>query len=362
MQEIYLRSLPERRDIHLLLIGFGPTVEQHILGLPTQNPYLHITHEDNFELARRRLLQGAARQLTQVVLFEARWCLDDRSRLLQFLAQHADLQSIPAIVLTERSSHINGAQFLAKGADDCYTSPVAWPMLAARIAGLLDFKPQRDNDIAQTATPAERPAGLLVQWPKRAFDVLVAATALVVLSPVLLLVALAIRLESPGPVLYRSRRIGAGYQQFDFWKFRSMFADADRRLQEMLSSNQYADTTFVKFQNDPRVTRVGRFIRKYSIDELPQLFNILRGDMSLVGNRPLPTYEAEQLTTEQSCARFLAPAGLTGLWQVSKRGHSNMSAAERIELDVQYAEQHSFRMDADILLRTFTAFVQKENV
>lgn len=357
MQEIYLRSLPEGRDIYLTLIGFGHAVEQHIVNLPTSNPNLHVHLEDNFELAKRHLVRGASDQLTQVVLFEARWCQDDRCRLLQFVAQHPVLKTAPVIVLADRGSLVNGSSFLPRGADDCYTSPVAWAVLASRIAGLLDFKPQRDTDRVAT-----EPADTDINWAKRTLDVVVAAAALVVLSPFLLLVALAIRLESPGPVLYCSKRIGTGYKKFNFWKFRSMYADADRRLQEMLSQNQYADTTFVKFQNDPRVTKVGRFIRKYSIDELPQLFNILLGDMSLVGNRPLPTYEAEQLTVEAACARFLAPAGLTGLWQVSKRGHSDMSAAERIELDVRYAQEHSFRMDADILLRTFTAFVQKENV
>ena len=119
----------------------------------------------------------------------------------------------------------------------------------------------------------------------------------------------------------------------------------------------------MKIENDPRVTRVGRFIRKYSIDELPQLINILKGDMSVVGNRPLPLYEAEQLTNDDDIERFLGPAGLTGLWQVEKRGGAGaMSAAERKQLDVRYAHEFSFAMDFKIILRTFTAFIQKENV
>ena len=120
---------------------------------------------------------------------------------------------------------------------------------------------------------------------------------------------------------------------------------------------------FVKIENDPRVTRVGRFIRKYSIDELPQLFNILRGDMSVVGNRPLPLYEAELLTNDNYAERFMAPAGLTGLWQVEKRGDSGrMSAEERNQLDIRYDRQFSLSMDLKILFKTFTAFIQKENV
>ena len=123
------------------------------------------------------------------------------------------------------------------------------------------------------------------------------------------------------------------------------------------------NNTFIKLENDPRVTRVGRIIRKYSIDELPQLFNILKGDMSIVGNRPLPLYEAELLTSDAYIDRFMAPAGLTGLWQVEKRGEAGkMSAEERKQLDIKYARDFSFWLDMKILIKTLTAFIQKENV
>ena len=136
------------------------------------------------------------------------------------------------------------------------------------------------------------------------------------------------------------------------------------------SENDYLKTkrtersnAFFKLENDPRITRVGHFIRKYSIDELPQLFNILKGDMSVVGNRPLPLYEAELLTSDEYVQRFMAPAGLTGLWQVEKRGDAGkMSAEERKQLDIKYAKEFSFRMDMKIIFKTFTAFIQKENV
>jgi hypothetical protein len=136
------------------------------------------------------------------------------------------------------------------------------------------------------------------------------------------------------------------------------------------SENDYLKTkrtersnAFFKLENDPRITRVGHFIRKYSIDELPQLFNILKGDMSVVGNRPLPLYEAELLTSDEYVQRFMAPAGLTGLWQVEKRGDAGkMSAEERKQLDIKYAKEFSFRMDIKIIFKTFTAFIQKENV
>jgi len=247
---------------------------------------------------------------------------------------------------------------------------------------------------------------------KRAFDLFVSVFALLFLSPLMLLVALAIHLESKGPIFYKSKRVGSNYQIFDFWKFRSMYVDADKRLKEVGKFNQYAtnitetepqvsidealdpqsidlsgqlilvdddyiiseeefvaqkrqktDNAFVKIEKDPRVTRVGYFIRKYSIDELPQLINILKGDMSVVGNRPLPLYEAELLTKDSSVERFIAPSGLTGLWQVQKRGGAGkLSADERKQLDIYYAQHYSFWLDIKIIFRTFTAFIQKEDV
>jgi lipopolysaccharide/colanic/teichoic acid biosynthesis glycosyltransferase len=119
---------------------------------------------------------------------------------------------------------------------------------------------------------------------------------------------------------------------------------------------------FQKFKNDPRVTSIGRLIRKTSIDELPQLFNVLRGEMSIVGNRPLPLYEAELLTSDAWAQRFRAPAGLTGLWQISKRGKDKMSAEERIDLDIQYSNKYSFWFDLKIILKTPFALFQEEDV
>lgn len=123
------------------------------------------------------------------------------------------------------------------------------------------------------------------------------------------------------------------------------------------------ENAFVKIENDPRITKLGRVMRKYSIDELPQLINILKGDMSVVGNRPLPLYEAEMLTQDDYAERFFAPSGLTGLWQVEKRGNAGkLSAEERKALDGKYAREFSLSMDLKIIMKTFTAFIQKENV
>ena len=256
---------------------------------------------------------------------------------------------------------------------------------------------------------------------KRLFDIVVSAAAIIALSPLFILTAIAIKMESAGPVVFRSKRVGTNYKVFDFLKFRSMYVNAEAKLKELSKTeNKYAETrsdgtpmsaaknshvtpitpkeieqldmngddvmligddyvvsedefakmkaedisnAFVKIENDPRVTRVGRFIRKYSIDELPQLFNILKGDMSVVGNRPLPLYEAEKLTVDNNIDRFMAPAGLTGLWQVEERSRKGkMSADERKQLDIIYGQKYSFALDMKIILKTFTAFIQKDNV
>eukprot|EP01039_Chlorochromonas_danica_P012595 gene12595-14449_t len=147
-----------------------------------------------------------------------------------------------------------------------------------------------------------------------------------------------------------------------------MRVDADKLLVELSTQNQYSNedggtkAAFVKIKDDPRVTKLGKFLRNSSLDELPQLFNILFGDMSLVGNRPLPVYEAEMLTSNEWSMRFLGPAGLTGLWQITKRGKLDMSERERKKLDNFYAQNYSFWLDLKILIRTVPALLQKEKV
>jgi len=197
---------------------------------------------------------------------------------------------------------------------------------------------------------------------KRAMDIILSFLALLILSPILLVVAIVIKLESKGPIFYISKRAGNGYRVFDFYKFRSMRQDADKHLQTLAAQNQYGNSAFFKIKNDPRITRFGSFLRTTSIDEIPQLLNVLKGDMSLVGNRPLPLYEAEKLTRDGIAYRFLAPAGITGLWQITKRGKDDMSEEERIRLDMIYARKYSFLYDLKILLGTFPALLQKEKV
>ena len=291
----------------------------------------------------------------------------------------------------------------------------------------IQFISDRENILFDDEAPKYGILKFKIPVWKRLFDIVFSCLAIIVLSPIFILTAIAIRLESKGPILFKSKRVGTNYTIFDFLKFRSMYVDAEQRLKELSKDhNQYAEArddkeeqkttitaplgdqaemdmlnmgmesemmisdeeimlvgddfvvaesdfnkkkeeeinnAFVKIENDPRVTKVGKFIRKFSIDELPQFFNILKGDMSIVGNRPLPLYEAEKLTADASTDRFMAPAGLTGLWQVEERGKGgNMSAEERKQLDITYGQTYNFLLDMKIIFRTLTAFVQKENV
>ena len=295
----------------------------------------------------------------------------------------------------------------------------------------IQFIADREGMLFDDAPSRHRILRFKIPLWKRLFDIFFSLLAIILLSPVFILTAIAIRLESKGPIIFKSKRVGTNYTIFNFLKFRSMYADAEQRLKEVAkeAGNQYAEkedekeeekdhqsvitaplgeeaemmmmdmgmesdmmisddevmlvgddfvvaesdfnkekeeennNAFVKIENDPRITKVGKFIRKYSIDELPQLFNILKGDMSIVGNRPLPLYEAEKLTVDSSIDRFMAPAGLTGLWQVEERGKGGMmSAEERKQLDITYGQTYNFALDMKIIFRTLTAFIQKDNV
>lgn len=201
--------------------------------------------------------------------------------------------------------------------------------------------------------------GFLDSLLKRSFDIIVAASAIIFLTPLFLLIAIAIRCESKGNILYISKRAGMGYRIFNFYKFRTMVADAEVHRIEFAHLNLYHNNAFFKINNDPRITRVGHLLRNTSLDELPQLFNVLLGDMSLVGNRPLPLYEARNLTTDALATRFMAPAGITGLWQIKKRGRAEMSVDERIELDIDYVNKSNFLYDLWIMANTPQALMQK---
>ncbi|MGJ0120750.1 sugar transferase [Williamsia sp. MIQD14] len=191
---------------------------------------------------------------------------------------------------------------------------------------------------------------------KSAFDRSATAVLLILLSPVMLACAIAIKVSSPGPVFYRGERVGLGNEPFPMWKFRSMVVGADAQRQ-MLASQSQGNGVLFKMADDPRVTRVGKFLRKYSLDELPQLFNVMGGSMSLVGPRP-PLREEVETYDHVVTRRMLVRPGITGLWQVS--GRSDLSWEESVRLDLSYVENWSIMQDILILWRTAKAVVSRD--
>jgi len=188
---------------------------------------------------------------------------------------------------------------------------------------------------------------------KRGLDVLVAAAALAAAAPLMLVAAVAIKLDTPGPVFFRQQRVGQWGRRFDCYKFRSMYLDAEARKAELISFNE-ADRVVFKMKHDPRVTRVGFILRKFSIDELPQLVNVLKGDMSLVGPRPPVPPEVDQYSYAH-LQRLDAVPGITGLQQVS--GRSDLTFQRWVQLDLQYINEQSLWTDVRILLKTIPAVI-----
>lgn len=337
--------------------------------------------------------------------------------LYDWLRAQSEYNSMPFILLAKEFSVDVYKRAFKKKIDDFYVSTVSNPK---DILSRIDFLCAHKKPISKKEVPKIKEEGYKMPISKRLFDIFVASSVLLVASPFLLLIILAIRLESKGKVYYISKRVGR--KTFDFYKLRSMRTGSDELLKKLAAEkNQYKkeevksedstleipcprcsalpdgetcsplmyidthqicdywfnvqkresaknNSTFVKIVDDPRITRVGKFIRNTSIDELPQLINVLKGDMSIVGNRPLPVYEAEMLTGDDLSKRFLAPPGITGLWQVELRGKGgNMSEEERMRLDNEYADQfiddnYSFWYDIKLILRTIPALFQSDTV
>jgi lipopolysaccharide/colanic/teichoic acid biosynthesis glycosyltransferase len=336
--------------------------------------------------------------------------------LFDWIKEHAEYIGIPFVLLTKEFNRDLYKLAFKKRVDDFYVTSVTNPQ---DILSRVEFLCLHKKASTLVKLPAKNEEAYRMPVSKRIFDIFVASSVLLVASPFLLLILLAIKLESKGKVYYISKRVGR--KTFDFYKLRSMRTGSDELLKklakeknqyntvqkpadnlldmpcprcstlpegETCSPIMYIDTheicdywfnvqkieaaknnsTFVKIVDDPRVTRVGKFIRNTSIDELPQLINVLKGDMSIVGNRPLPVYEAEMLTGDDLSKRFLAPPGITGLWQVELRGKGgNMSEEERMRLDNEYADQfkgdnYSFWYDMKLILRTIPALLQKGSV
>jgi lipopolysaccharide/colanic/teichoic acid biosynthesis glycosyltransferase len=232
---------------------------------------------------------------------------------------------------------------------------------------------------------------------KRSFDIIISLIVIILLSPIFIITMIIIYFEDKSNIFYNSKRVFSKFRIYYLYKFRTMITNADSKLFNMSDLNEYdscviendisyqnneitlyadrmqkiLESEYLKYENskpifhklksDPRVTKIGEKLRSTSIDELPQLFNILKGHMSIVGNRPLPIYEAIKLTTDDKIARFLAPAGLTGLWQIKKQNNKIITQHERIELDNYYAQHRTFLMDLLIIFKTFKVLLHTKN-
>lgn len=362
---------------------------------------LLVVAEDHLDAATK--ISESKGNLPLMILFEKTSLENDYSKI-EYLKKNFPTAYI--VLVSDRIEKNEITKYQKCGVNDTTHTDVSESRLKNGLAFVA-----KNQELIQSASLDQQPLSTYITplW-KRTFDITFSLVAILIFIPFLIVIAIFICLESRGRIIYKSKRVGSNYEIFDFFKFRTMYSDADKRLKEFLMLNQYREVesygvydyfnysqipvsgsvdegsfvsdeevitekdflrnksnkqknNFVKYENDPRITKVGRFLRKFSIDELPQLINIIKGDMSIVGNRPLPLYEAEQLTSDQYIDRFLGPAGLTGLWQVEKRGDSGrLSPEERKQLDIFYAKNYNFWMDIKIIFRTLTAFIQKVNV
>ena len=199
---------------------------------------------------------------------------------------------------------------------------------------------------------------LIYLFIKRLMDIVGASIGIILTAPIMLVVAILVKLEDPkGPILFSQIRNGEYPKTFKMYKFRSMYVDAEERLEELMHLNEQSGPAF-KIKDDPRITKVGKFIRKTSLDELPQLFNVLKGDMSLVGPSPALPREVEQYTSYQR-QRLLVKPGLTCIWQVS--GRNNIGFDEWVELDIKYIKTRNLWLDIKLILLTIPAMLGDEN-
>ena len=404
--------------IGVVYLGNNQKTQERLKYIPGQLVRMTSTYKETAQICTQHVANE------HFLVFFERGVLSEDITAITYLRKKS--RNIYIVLITESISPEDRKTYIECGVNDTIKKGATVTELNKKIL----FISERENILFDDEAPKYGILKFKIPVWKRLFDIVFSCLAIIILSPVFILTAIAIRLESKGPILFKSKRVGTNYTIFEFLKFRSMYVDAEQQLQDLSKDrNQYAgaaspndesqevkstitaplgeqaeldmmnmglesdmmisdeeimlvgddyvvaesdfnkkkeeeiNNAFVKIENDPRVTKVGRFIRKYSIDELPQLFNILKGDMSIVGNRPLPLYEAEKLTADSSIDRFMAPAGLTGLWQVEERGRGGMmSAEERKQLDITYGQTYNFMLDMKIIFRTLTAFVQKENV
>jgi exopolysaccharide biosynthesis polyprenyl glycosylphosphotransferase len=278
-----------------------------------------------------RLRAGTLDDLEAILM---RQPIDDVFITLPIKSCYGQIQS--AIALCERLGV--RAAYLA----DVFESSLARPSLESTAGGLSVVR-------MHVVTDDHR---LLV---KRGIDVVIAGLGLIVLAPLLAVIAIAVKMTSPGPVIFGQERYGLNKRRFRMFKFRTMVVDAER-LQAGLEQHNEATGPVFKIKNDPRVTPIGRFLRRTSLDELPQLVNVVRGDMSLVGPRPLPPRDVHRFSESWLMRRFSVPPGVTGLWQVS--GRSDLTFARWVALDLQYIDSWSLGLDLKILVKTLPAVLK----
>ncbi|MEO8435158.1 MAG: sugar transferase [Pyrinomonadaceae bacterium] len=321
----------------LLIVGGGPRAEEFALRVNNRQDlgYKLIGYVESNPDYRRQTLSGAAclgsvEDLPRIVAAEV---IDEVAIALPIKSQYSQIEATVAL-LEEQGIVVHLLSDL-------------FPHRLAR------YQPAEFQGIPLVSLHSAPALGWRTEF-KRLLDLLIATVFLIFLLPLFVLVAIVIKLDSPGPVLFVQQRMGFNKRRFRMFKFRTMQIDAEARMKELEHLNEKTGPIF-KIRNDPRITRVGRWLRKTSLDELPQLINVLWGDMSIVGPRPLSIRDALLLEEAWQKRRFSVKPGLTCLWQVS--GRSNLSFEEWMQLDLQYIDQWSLVLDCRILLRTIPAIL-----
>jgi len=275
--------------------------------------------------------------------------VSDLEHFADFLREH--IVDEVTITLPMKSFYSQAARIVAT----CQEQGVIVRVLTS----IFDFQPERANGglLDQRGVPTFG-SSVFEDWPlmfKRLLDIVISSILLVLLAPMFLIVAILIKLDSPGPVFFVQERVGLNKRKFPMYKFRSMVADAEQRQAELESANE-ADGPIFKIKDDPRFTRLGKFLRKASIDEVPQLINVLKSDMSLVGPRPLALRDFSRLEEDWLRRRFSVRPGITCLWQIN--GRSSVSFQEWMKFDMHYIDHWSLSLDLEILAKTIPAVVK----
>lgn len=320
---------------------------------------------DQAKTMLKRLLSRSS-SCPDVIIADASLGPTSLNLFAQFLATQKSLASVPFII---EGSGIPGVELKKLAAERISDDIILLEEIGVdKLIGKIRFWKKVKERVTRVQQPVSDEAvkDTANDYSKRVFDIIISAFLMVMLSPLFLLVIIALKIESKGPIFYTSKRAGKGYNIFKFYKFRTMIAGSNDKIGDLAHLNMYNPLrengpVFIKIDNDPRVTKLGAFLRKCSLDELPQLWNVFKGDMSLVGNRPLPLYEAATLTTDEWAKRFMAPAGITGLWQINKKRKFKMTAEERISLDINYADRSNFLFDLWIMANTPSAVIQRTN-